>query len=58
MGVAVGLLFIAIVLRVVRRIRGNGPADGDDADPPPDGEPGGEPADEPHPEHEPAAPAR
>ena len=59
MGVAVGLLFIAIVLRVVRRIRGKGSADDDDdADPPPDGEPGGEPANEPHPEHEPAAPAR
>ena len=58
MGVAVGLLFLAIVLRVVRRIRGTGPTDGDDADPPPDGEPRGEAADEPHPEHAPAAPAR
>ena len=62
MGVAVGLLFLAIVLRVVRRIRGTGPTDGDAADPPPDGEPGGEAADEPHPEplpeHQPAAPAR
>ena len=32
MGGAVGLLFLAIVLRVVRRIRGTGPAGGDDGD--------------------------
>ena len=58
MGGAVGLLFLAIVLRVVRRIRGTGPAGGDDDDssrrrPT---RPVGEAALEPEPE--PAAPAR
>ena len=53
MGVAVALLFIAIVLRVVRRIRGAGSAD-DDAEPPPADAPTGESTREP----EPAAPAR
>jgi hypothetical protein len=38
MGVAVALLFIAIVLRLVRRIRGTGPDDdADEAGPPPGG---------------------
>jgi hypothetical protein len=53
MGVAAGLLFIAIVLRVVRRIRGAGPAD-DDTEPPPADAPTGESTREP----EPAAPTR
>ena len=58
MGGAVGLLFLAIVLRVVRRIRGTGPAGGDDDEstPPPSDAPRGEAALEPEPE--PAAPAR
>ena len=54
MGVAVGLLFIAIVLRIVRRIRGTGPADDDVTEPPPADAPTGESTREP----EPAAPAR
>jgi hypothetical protein len=59
MGGAVGLLFLAIVLRLVRRIRGTGPSgdDSEDAEPPPSDDPGGEAA--PAPEPEPAAaPAR
>jgi hypothetical protein len=56
MGVAVALLFIAIVLRVVRRIRGGGPTSEDDdpGGPAPPDEPTGEAADEPR--H--ASPAR
>jgi len=55
MGGAVGLLFLAIVLRLIRRIRGTGSADddaGDDGPPSPD-DPAGEAA--PTPEPEPAA---
>ena len=51
MGGAVALLFIAIVLRVVRRIRGTGgPGGDDDLDPPPAGDPTDEAAREPEPE--------
>jgi hypothetical protein len=55
MGGAVGLLFLAIVLRLVRRIRGTGSAgdDGGDDEPPSSDDPGGETA--PAPEPEPAA---
>jgi hypothetical protein len=53
MGVAVALLFVAIVLRLIRRIRGSGPPDGDggadDADQPPSGASAGEPDREPAP---------
>jgi len=55
MGGAVGLLFLAIVLRLIRRIRGTGSSgdgDGDDEPPSPD-DPAGEAA--PTPEPEPAA---
>jgi hypothetical protein len=51
MGVAVALLFIAIVLRVVRRIRGGGSSSDDDSDP----EPGDDPSDRAERQPEPAA---
>ncbi len=53
MGVAAGLLFLAIVLRLVRRIRGGGPSGGDDDSP--DAGPGGDPSDAPAREPQPAA---
>jgi hypothetical protein len=50
MGVAGGLLLLAIVLRLVRRIRGTGPSGGDDGeDPPPVDDPSGLEAREPEP---------
>jgi hypothetical protein len=57
MGGAVGLLFLAIVLRLVRRIRGSGSSgdDGDHDGPPPSDDPGGEAAPAPEPA---AAPTR
>ena len=49
MGVAAGLLLLAIVLRLIRRIRGGGtPRDDDDPDPLPTGDPSGLEAREPH----------
>ncbi len=54
MGGAVGLLFLAIVLRLIRRIRGTGSSDdGDDDEPPSPDDPAGDAA--PTPEPEPAA---
>jgi hypothetical protein len=54
MGLAAALLFAAIVLRLVRRIRGTGPDDDDDPGSAPADDPAGDAAREP----EPAAPAR
>jgi hypothetical protein len=49
MGAAVGLLFLAIVLRVVRRIRGGGSGSDDDAGPPAGDDPSDRAAREPEP---------